>query len=174
MGLRVIDPGFARTAFERYARQLRHYLRRRSGRAQDVDDLAQEVYLRLLRIDPATRVMKPLAFVYGVAARVVADHKSRSSQTEEVVVSADEVLGDWLKHPSEAPDARLEEQLAMRQQLERALTALPPLHAAILVLHKRDGLSYEEVARQLGVSLHTVHKYLTESRAQLRMMCWDR
>jgi DNA-directed RNA polymerase specialized sigma24 family protein len=31
-------------------------------------------------------------------------------------------------------------------------------HAAILFLHKRDGLSYEEVAKELSISVHTVKK----------------
>jgi RNA polymerase sigma factor (sigma-70 family) len=64
---------------------------------------------------------------------------------------------------------RLEDFVSIQQQIEAALAKLPPMQAAVLVLHKRDGLSYEEVAQKLGLKVETVHKYLTQARLKIRM-----
>ena len=163
---------FGVDAVRRYAAHVRRYIDRRLRNPQDLDDLAQEVYLRLLRVDDSTvRVREPLAFVYEIAARVLADHFRRNparrfQSTGEATMHlgiASEALGD-----------RLEESLSVRQQLERALAEVSPVHAAVLVLHNRDGLSHEEVAVELDLSVHTVRKYLTEARAQIRMKLCER
>lgn len=163
---------FAVSALQHYARQLRGYLRRRLRQPSDIDDLAQEVYLRLLQTDPG-EIKKPLSFLLGVAAHVVADHWSAESKNRtHFPPSADkfEICGDLA---SEALRDRPEDWLSVCQQVDEALSGLPPMHAAVLILHKRDGLSYEEVSQRLGLSVHTVHKYLTTARAQIRMAYAD-
>jgi RNA polymerase sigma-19 factor, ECF subfamily len=158
---------------ESYARDLRRYLARRLSRHQDVDDLAQEVYARLLRIDDDKQIEKPLAFLFGVAAHVLADHRLADRKQEHV--SFDSELADdagAVQHTS--VNQELAERLSLQQQLERAIEDLPPMHRAILVACKRDGHSSEEVAARLGVSVHTVNTYLSAARAQLRMKSWDR
>ena len=57
----------------------------------------------------------------------------------------------------------------MRDQLNRALIKLPPTHRLVILLVKRDGLSYAEASRTTGLSVHTIEKYLVEARALLRL-----
>src|SRR5690606_5505228 len=62
-----------------------------------------------------------------------------------------------------------EHELEMANTLRRigkALSDMPPLYASVLILCKRDGLSHQEIADELDISIHTVRKYLT--RAVLR------
>jgi RNA polymerase sigma-19 factor, ECF subfamily len=170
-------PGIARSAAERYVTELRRYLLRRLGGPQDVEDLVQEVYLKLLTINPEIRVEKPLAFIFHVAALVLANHRSGAALDREVLTYiADQE--DMEKSPaimervSEALSDRLEESLIVHQQLEQALQRIPPKHAAILLMAKRDGMTYAEIAAELGLSAHSVHKYLQEALAQLRRQRW--
>jgi RNA polymerase sigma factor (sigma-70 family) len=152
--------------FARYTRELHRYLVRRLRRPADVDDLSQEVYLRLLRMNQNRLVHKPLAYLYGVAAHVVADFHKRNHELASSEESSD-VVEQLL------PD-NLAERLNLQQQLERALAQLPPMHAAVLLAHKRDGLSYEEVAQELNLSVHTVAIYVKQAKARIRMMQWER
>src|SRR6476646_7591720 len=92
---------FAGAAAHRYARELHRYLLRRLRRPQDVDDLAQEVYLRLLRLDEAKCVEKPLAFLYGVAAHVVADFKLQASTREAHLTFDEEAMEQRAEHPAQ-------------------------------------------------------------------------
>ena len=156
----------------RYKRELHRYLVRRLQNPQDVDDLAQEVYMRLMRIDESKLIREPLAFLYGIAAHVVADFWIGAERRRHG--AEDEALDDCIEDESLALPDDLAERLNLQQQLERAIAQLPPLHAAVLLAHKRDGLSYEEVAAKLRISVHTVEKYVTQAKARIRTMQWER
>ena len=167
------DPtsNLAVSAFSRYAERLRGFFGRRLHQSCDVDDLAQEVYLRLLNTDPA-HVRKTLPFILGVASHVLADHLRAETQERERFPSAGDAPQVLREQPSETLSDRLDDCLSVRQEISAALKQLSPVHAAALVLHKRDGLSYEEVAKKLNLSVHTVHVYLRAARAQIRMTHW--
>jgi RNA polymerase sigma factor (sigma-70 family) len=66
-----------------------------------------------------------------------------------------------------------DEQIHQERLVKAVLAQLPPLYAAILVMKKRDGLSYEEIARALQISVHTVKKYLFRAVAQARAANWS-
>jgi len=166
-------PRWATTVVESYARDLRRYLARRLGKPHEVDDLAQEVYARLLRVDDSKQIEKPLAFLYGVAAHVLADHRLANQRHGHVSFDSELAEDAGTEHITSAED-EMAERISLQQQLDRAIGELPPLHRAILVACKRDGHTSEEVAKQLGLSVHTVNTYLAAARAQLRMKSWDR
>ena len=157
----------AAPAFEQYAAELHRFLLHRLQRSQDAADLAQEVYLRLTRIENLDWVRKPRAYLYGVASHVVSEFRMRM-QRDPVTFDSEAV--ERLADDSEcATPEDLGEQLDAQRGLQRILAQLPPTHLAVLLLHKRDGLSYEEVARELGLSVHTVHKYVTQAKAQVKL-----
>ena len=163
--------GFDPSSFQDYDKQLHRYLVRRMPQPQDAEDLAQEVYLRLLRVDRTKRVDKPLAYIYGIASHLVADYRSDARQ-EHALLSDDEDEA-WEGGPQTAVDDLID-RLNLQQQLERALTQLPRTQALVLLAHKHRGLSYEEVAAELGLSIHTVEKYVTQAKARIRTMTWER
>jgi RNA polymerase sigma factor (sigma-70 family) len=159
---------FDASSFRIYDKQLHRYLSRRLTQRQDAEDLAQEVYLRLLRLDAAKRVHKPVAYIFGIASHVVADFKSDTRQGHEPLEDRDEP-DDRASSPDDLAD-----RLNLQQQLERAFARLPLTHARVLIAHKHRGLSYEEVAVELGLSVHTVEKYVTQAKALIRTMTWER
>jgi RNA polymerase sigma-70 factor (ECF subfamily) len=80
-----------------------------------------------------------------------------------------EVTDDLCDNPDQAVPAGVAERLELQDRLERALEQLSPTHQLVLLLVKRDGLSYAEAAKISGLSIHTIEKYLVEARAQLRV-----
>lgn len=161
---------FATSTFGRYRRELHRYLMRRLRRPQDVDDLAQEVYLRLITISDEKSIEKPLAYLYGVASHVLADHMFAIK--ERCCIDWNEDADDWMESYVLPDD--MADRLNLQQQIDKALAQLPPTHASVLLAHKRDGLSYEECAEKLGLSIHTVEKYVTQAKARIRTMAWER
>ena len=157
-------------AFSRYDKELHRFLLRRLGSARDVADVAQEVYLRLTRLESLSWVRDPRAYLYGVASHVVLEYRARS-QRDPVTYDSEAVESVAEDGPHTSPDL-LAERLDMQRRLERALSQLAATHLAVLVLHKRDGLSYEEVAAKLQLSVHTVHKYVVQAKAQVRL-AWN-
>jgi RNA polymerase sigma-70 factor (ECF subfamily) len=158
----------AGAAFRQYAADLHRFLLRRWRRPRDVDDLAQEVFMRLLRVENAELVRKPQSYLFGIASHVVYEFRLRMQQEERHVRFDSEELIQASENPSHPAADELGDRLALRQQLDLALAELPPTHRAILLLVKRDGLSHQEAAKAAGVSFHTVEKYVVEARAKLR------
>lgn len=163
---------FATSTFGRFRRELHRYLMRRLRRPQDVDDLAQEVYLRLITISDDTVIEKPLPYLYGVASHVLADHMFDMKERSHIDWS--ENVDDWTDSPACVLPDDMADRLNLQQQIDKAIAQLPPTHASVLLAHKRDGLSYEECAEKLGLSIHTVEKYVTQAKARIRTMAWER
>ncbi len=161
----------AESIFRGNSRELRRFLLRRVGQSQDADDLAQEVFARLLRVQNADLVRKPLAYLLGIAANVVSEFRQRKQQ--DPVLFDSEVSEEIGANLEEATAQGLAEQLDIQTRLERAFRQLPPTHRLVLLLVKRDGLSYSEAAQTANLSVHTVEKYVVEARASLRVILAD-
>jgi RNA polymerase sigma factor (sigma-70 family) len=146
----------------------RYLLNRLRRRPQEVDDLAQEVYLRLLRIPDEKLVREPLRFIYRVAYGVIGDFYEREGQQQHVVCDSDSV--------EESSEPVLEydpvSTLQLRGELNNALQTLPQMMKDVLMLYERDGYSCAETALRLGLTRGTVKQYLFEARARLRTALW--
>jgi RNA polymerase sigma-70 factor (ECF subfamily) len=156
----------AKSTFSDHAADLRRYLSRRVRHAQDADDLVQEVFARLLRVRDADLVRAPLAYVLGIATHVVREFRHRKHN--EFIVY-DSKIADDLCEMMHGQTAGVAHRTELKDQLDQALTLLSPTHQLVLLLVKRDGMSYAEAAKASGLSVHTVEKYLVEARAQLRL-----
>ncbi len=140
-------------------------LRRISGlRVSDseVGDLAQEVFLRLLRVSNPDLVRHPRAYMLRVAANVLQEWRLRG---DRFVVTAPAEL-DTL--PSNADPIRDIDGEARARQLNKALAALPPMYRAAVALRAQYGLTVAQVAIHLGVSERMVKRYIEKGYAVLR------
>jgi RNA polymerase sigma-70 factor (ECF subfamily) len=70
--------------------------------------------------------------------------------------------------PVPARGARPEAEVDYRIDLRAALQTLSPDHREVVTLREIDELSYEEIARVLGVPRGTVESRLHRARAELR------
>jgi RNA polymerase sigma factor (sigma-70 family) len=158
----------ASSAFRDHAPELHRYLLRRIGHAQDADDLAQEVFARLLRVRDAELVRKPLAYLLGIATHVVREFRQR--KVNDPVLFDSELTDIVCENSHCIATHGPAEDLELTNRLDCALARLPPTHQLVLLLVKRDGLSYSEAAKFAGLSVHTIEKYVVEARARLRVM----
>lgn len=143
---------------------LRRFLRARLARPQDLDDVVQEVYLRLLRVQQRDKVQNPLAYVFGIAANVVSEFKLRERRSR--LVYDTEMMQAAADAPAAQPDG--EGGAFFEHQVKQALAQLPPMRLAVLLLERREGLTHPQIAERLGLSVHTVKKYSVEALAQVR------
>jgi RNA polymerase sigma-70 factor (ECF subfamily) len=70
------------------------------------------------------------------------------------------------------PEQAFFDQL-LREDLERAIGALPDPFRVVVVLVDVQGCSYQEVAEALGVPIGTVRSRLARGRAQLQRALWE-
>jgi len=159
----------ASVAANNYAGSLKRYLSRRVRQHQDLDDLVQQVYMKLLGVCSTTDVDVPLRFIYSVASKVIADHWATSYRESKQFPYAGDVREICANLPSDSLADHPEEQLAVEQTLKLALETVSPMQAAVVILIDRDKMSQDEVAEELGISAHTVKKYATQARARIRL-----
>jgi RNA polymerase sigma-70 factor (ECF subfamily) len=141
---------------------LTRFLRRRLRQPIDAEDLAQEVYARLLRVEKLELIEQPQAYLYRVAVNVAAEWRMRAAQSKPH--SADEL--DALVAAT-TPETALNEADFARQ-LDGALREMTPMVRAVIYLKLRDGMTHEEIARHLGITTRMVRRLLTTAYAQLR------
>ena len=144
---------------------------RLTGSREHVDDLAQEVFLRLYRALPAFRGESLLStYLYRIVANVAQDEWKRRRRNDRPLVSFSEEESDWedrLAHPG--PDA--EQQFAEKQfrySVEQQLQLLSPIERTVLVLYHQEERSYEQIALSLKLPIGTVRTHLHRGRKKLR------
>jgi RNA polymerase sigma-70 factor (ECF subfamily) len=142
------------------------------GNRDEALDLSQDVFMRVFRTLPHFRGHSQLrTLIYRIVVNQARNRqrwwrrRHRASQ-----VSLDQHLETHAEpsgNPQVAPDNVLA-QKRLASQLRRALDALPFDQRSVIVLREIDGLSYDEIAFSLGVTLGTVKSRLTRARRALR------
>ena len=140
---------------------LRAFFYRRIRARYDAADLAQEVYVRMLRMSDTEGIRNPEAYLYTVASNLVKEHAVVDRRQENAVAIDDASVDDQL---AELPT--LDRQLDTAQRLLRlrtVLAQLSPKCRAVVILRYQYELSYQEIAERLGVSSNMVKKYLAHA-----------
>lgn len=142
--------------FDGAGRRLLRYLAERLHDGTQADDIAQEAYLRLLRVDDALLIRDPRSFALRVATNV-ANEWGRLSRHRREHVGTD-VLQDWESERNGPFEQTLHAQ--QFKSLARAFDAMTPIRRAVVLLHLRDDLTYSQIAEQVGLSVSMVGKHL--------------
>lgn len=150
----------------KYGERLRRFLSTRARNASDVPDLAQEVYLRLMRVDQHEIIRSPEAYLFTVASHVAHQHTLREISTPKAI-DITELLSDLQLAAADDPLASAELQQRLNA-IQRALDELPAKHSTALLLHRYAGFSIEEIGEQLGVARVTAKKYLAQALIHCR------
>lgn len=164
---RMDNQNFVAGIAAKYGGRLRRFLRLKLGNASDVPDLAQEVFLRLLRVQNHEEIRSPEAYLFTVASHVVQQHYEKQVSTPASL--------DWIEEFSDnvgtaAGDPPAHTEIRQRiEYLERTLDQLPPRVAMALVMHRMAGHTISEIARELGVAEITVKKYLAKALVHCRV-----
>lgn len=152
--------------FAEHGGALRAFFHRRIRRHADVADLAQEVYLRLLRAPQLDTVRSPEAYLFAVASNLAKEYAMEEHRTRDARDIEDLAVQDQL---AELPDFPAEVDKDQRaQRLHRVLGQLPAKCHAALVLRYWHGLGHGEIAQRLEISVNTVKKHLSRGLAHCR------
>jgi RNA polymerase sigma-70 factor (ECF subfamily) len=155
-------PWAAEEAWNRYAPMVHDLLRRGLGPGADLDDLVQEVFLRLFRRAATLRdAMALRSFVFSIGARVMRWQLRRRMVRRWVGLSPTGELPDVAQPPVDA-DARE----ALRH-LYALLEKLGPADRTIFVLRQSEELSLPEIASIVEMSLSTVKRRLGRVSARM-------
>ncbi len=132
---------------------LRGWLSARFPSIKDVDDLVQESFSRLLKAHDSGPIVNPRAYLF-VVSRNLALNQLRHLKYERPQGAREVDPLSILDEVNSPPEAMiLKEEF---QHLIHAIQSLPDRCRQVMTLRKIYGLSQKEVAKQLGISVHTV------------------
>jgi RNA polymerase sigma factor (sigma-70 family) len=157
------DPDF-RTIYRAESGNLLRYFMRRTGNAEDAEDLTHETLVRYLRASPVTRVETPQAYLRTIANNLLHDRAERSS-TKLAKISAP--FDEGLDCPA-ADDVHRD--VANRQELDHyrtVLEKLKPITLQIFLMHRVDGYTHQEIAERLGKNIWSVKRQMVKAIAHL-------
>ncbi len=152
--------------FRDWRKPVRHWLSRRAAvPAADLDDLAQEVFLRLLRYSGKTDVENPLGYLLRIAGNVASEWRERA----RVSKPHDQVWLDDLLIESEQEPENSVCQDRTDANVQAAVDKLPSRQRDVLLLRVNEGLTYKQIAERLELSPRVVLRDLSRAYSQLRM-----
>jgi RNA polymerase sigma-70 factor (ECF subfamily) len=149
--------------FREWRGSLRRFLLLRRGvAAADIDDIAQEVFLRLLRYDRTELIERPQAYLYRIAANVSAEWAARSSRRQPH-------CSEWLDELVDPADPQADmEHVTADRTLHEALATLPGRAREILRLVHQESLSYDQIAERMQITRRIVKRDVVRAYAALR------
>jgi RNA polymerase sigma factor (sigma-70 family) len=159
----AVEAGLPAAAIEASLPGLRRYFSKRVP-PSEVDDLMQEVFLRM-QVHGASSPIEHLdRYLFTVAASVLTDQARRRAVRHDVM---HQVLEDE-HHPTE--NLTPECVLLDREALDLVVTAISELSARtrdVFVLHRFEEMSCNAIASQLGMSVSGVEKHIMKALRHL-------
>jgi RNA polymerase sigma-70 factor (ECF subfamily) len=147
-----------------YEPMLRARLRQMFVYGLEIDDIIQEMYARIVSQPSLEAIRYPRQYAIQTCTSVIIDHIRRSR-----IVSID-AAGNLEQLEISAPDASPEQQLLFRDEIAavaKSLAELPERTREVLILRRVEGLSQQETADRLHISVKTVEKHMAQGVAVL-------
>ena len=142
---------------------LRNFLYYKSGNSGFAEDTAQEAFVRLWKNCAKVPIEKAKSFLFTTANNLFLDeakHRKVKLKFQQYVPK---------NQTSESPEFLLEEQ-EFKDQLEKAIDALPEGQREVFLMNRIDKMKYREIAEALGISQKAVEKRMHKALLELRKL----
>jgi RNA polymerase sigma-70 factor (ECF subfamily) len=153
-----------------YDQHVRRILSQLNVPGGDVEDLAQEVFLRIFRNLHRFRGQSSFyTWLYRITVNVFFDHNKKRKRADVRLARLQSALIDVtnVRHDGDDPFFACSNALTQRE-FAKAIDALPEAFRTVVAMREVEDLSYEEIAIQTGISIGTVRSRLSRARARLK------
>ena len=152
--------------FQQHRQDLRRSIAARFSRVQhEAEDIVQDAFHNLLRMDGVEHLENPKAYLYQTAANL-ALNRIRKSRYQQAY-SEQQLAEDVQEHHDLSPERQL---LARRdlKRIEQALVDFPEKYTRTFLLSRVQDKSYKEISEQLNIAESTVEKHIIKTLKYLR------
>lgn len=147
-----------RAIYDEHHSWLLGWLRKKLGCPHNAADLAHDIFTRVLIKRESLHFREAKALLITIGRGLVVDH-FRRARLEQAYLEA---LANLPAPETPSPEARTL-LLEMLAEVDRLLYKLPPKVRRAFLLSQIDGLSYVQIATELGVSVSSVQQYMTRA-----------
>lgn len=152
-----------------YGADMRRFLQLRLALEEDREDLIQELFVRLARVENlaeslAAETGNTRSYLFSILNNLILDLKRRYVRRGGSHESYDD---EQVVTRTYAPEVKASSQ----QQLDRAMKILKGIradHRQAFVLHRFKNMSYQDISEEMGVSLSSVDRYIASALVALR------
>ena len=144
-------------AFHQYNESLVRYLSVRLRSTKDAEEVAQEAYIRILKLDEPDTVSHLQAYLFKIASNIAIDRMRVQARRPQ------HIPFDGLIEDIPAPASRVDRIVDAQQQLvliREIVTELPPKCRKAFLLYKFKGRSYLEIAETMNLTQSMIRKYV--------------
>ena len=162
--LRDGDAAAFEVLYYRYSKRILWKFRRMVKIDGEVEELFQELFVKIWERRGQIDADQPFsAYLYRIAENMVYDFYRKAARNQALHQAIlDQSSGSYA--PIEADLFSSEANAA----IEKAIATLPPQRRQAFVLCKLEEKSYEETARIMGISPHTVHNHIVKATQALK------
>lgn len=143
---------------------LMHYLQQNWRNKSEIEDLRQEIYVRVYEAAQKGIPAQPKAFLLRTARNLLINRVKREHIVPIDAMADLDVLGAAIEIPGPDRDVIARDLL---RRLQSALDKLPPRCREVVVLRRIEGLSRPQIAQRMGISQDTVSEHLAHGIAIL-------
>jgi RNA polymerase sigma-70 factor (ECF subfamily) len=180
IGVRADEPGAFEEIVERFRNRLVAVMHHLVGNAEEAEDLAQEVFLRVYRARKKYRPRSKFSTWLFTIANNLALNALRSRQRKPVVPLTINDSGPLGPRPAEQlvrdqagqPGQRLQQQ-ELAAVIQEAIGGLNERQRMAVVLNKFEDMNYAEIAEVMGLTTKGVKSLLSRARDNLREVLKD-
>jgi RNA polymerase sigma-70 factor (ECF subfamily) len=147
------------------------FLSRRWRNKKDVEDLLQDVYMRVYETAQKEMPHPVRPFVFTVARNLLINRSRREHVVAIQSVADVDLLNVFDEEPGPERNVMAREELV---RLQEALDQLPLRARQAVVLRKIEGLSRREIAQRMGIAEQTVNRHLTDGMYALAELLWGK
>jgi RNA polymerase sigma-70 factor (ECF subfamily) len=155
---------------EKYSPRIFAMARRYARRESEVEDIAQEVWLKAFEKLASFRGEAPFEhWLMRLAVRICYDFLRGHQRNREIpFTELSEPEEDWLEHFLSQPESSADNADAARQLVSRVLEQLSPTARLAITLAEIEQLPMKEVARRTGWSVPLAKVRAFRARAEMR------
>ncbi|PHQ31885.1 RNA polymerase sigma factor SigZ [Rhodopirellula bahusiensis] len=147
-----------------FGEQLRSFFMHRVSDAQLAEDLLQETFVRIhTKLDGVDDQQRIRSWVFQIARNLVVDHYRVKSR--EAATLADEV--------NASPESEESVEEVVIGWLPKMLEQLPSEYQEAIELYELKGMSQQEIADKLGISLSGAKSRVQRGRTKLKQVLFD-
>jgi RNA polymerase sigma factor (sigma-70 family) len=154
-----VRPSPVTAAFFECSAALKRFLARFLRVPQDIEDVAQEAYLRAYVAEQREFIEQPTPFLFRVAKNLALTRLTKKSR--QITDYIEDAGANVVIQSAPGTDEELEAQQSLGVYCE-AIASLPPKCRQIFLLRKVHGLTHGEISERMNLSVSSVEKSLRQ------------